>query len=136
MKKQLLESEVKTMRERLIELLSGKSIDTYADVKYVADYLLANGVIALPCKVGDTLYALKENEKIVKCTAVSILQNLVGKERDRWIVTSRFENYYSKIASFECETYLYSSFDDFGKTVFFTREEAEKALAERMKDND
>lgn len=32
------------MRKRLIELLSGKSIDTYADVEYVADYLLANCV--------------------------------------------------------------------------------------------
>jgi hypothetical protein len=31
-------------RERLIELLSGKSIDTIPDVEYVADYLLANGV--------------------------------------------------------------------------------------------
>ena len=34
-----------TDRDRLIELLSGKSIDTEADVEYVADYLLANSVI-------------------------------------------------------------------------------------------
>ena len=33
-----------TDRDRLIELLSGKSIDTYADVEYVADYLIENGV--------------------------------------------------------------------------------------------
>ena len=44
------------MRERLIELLNGKSIDTTPDVEYVADYLLDNGVIVPPCKVGDTVY--------------------------------------------------------------------------------
>ena len=47
-----------TQKEKLIELLSGKSIDTPADVEYVADYLIANGVIVPPCKVGDTVYVL------------------------------------------------------------------------------
>ena len=41
------------MRNRLIELLSGKSLDTVADVECVVDHLLANGVIVPPCKVGD-----------------------------------------------------------------------------------
>lgn len=33
-----------TDRERLIELLTGYSIDTPPDVEYVADHLIANGV--------------------------------------------------------------------------------------------
>lgn len=37
------------MRDRLIELLSGKSLDTVADVECVVDHLLANGVIVTPC---------------------------------------------------------------------------------------
>ena len=43
------------MRDRLIELLDGKSIDTKADIEYVADYLLANGVIVAPMPMADWL---------------------------------------------------------------------------------
>ena len=32
------------VRDKLIELLLGKSIDTVEDVEYVVDYLIANGV--------------------------------------------------------------------------------------------
>lgn len=53
------------MRERLIELLS-KPIHPKigADhVEVVADYLLSNGVIVLPCKVGDSCYPLPRSKK-------------------------------------------------------------------------
>ena len=124
------------MRERLIELIRGARTTTKGancDLEregLFADYLLANGVIVPPCKVGDTVYEAKGNGKIVKGIVESIHQNLVGSEAGRWIVTSWFDNYYadSKIAGFECGTHLYSAFDDFGKTVFLTREEAEQAL--------
>ena len=101
----------------------------------LADHLIANGVICPPCKVGDTVYELKENGKIVKGIVQSIHQNLVGKEQGRWIVTSWFDDYYadSKTAGFECGTHLYSAFDDFGKTVFLSREDAERALKEVQK---
>ena len=99
-----------------------------------ADYLLENGVIVPPCKVGDTVFELKASGKIVKGIVQSIHQNLVGNEQGRWIVTSWFDDYYAntKEAGFECGTHLYSPFEDFGKTVFLTKEEAEKALAERI----
>ena len=32
------------VREKLIDLLTGHSIDTQQDVEYVADYLISNGV--------------------------------------------------------------------------------------------
>jgi hypothetical protein len=55
-----------TDRDRLIELLKGadnnasqKLIMDYDDaIADNADYLLANGVIVPPCKVGDTVYCI------------------------------------------------------------------------------
>ena len=54
-----------TERDKLIELLTGKSIDTPIDVEYVVDYLLENGVILSPVKVGDAVCMIQENN-IVK----------------------------------------------------------------------
>lgn len=56
-------------RERLVELLN-KKYDHFCDqcgmnkdshyTESLADYLLANGVIVLPCKVGDTVYKIRK----------------------------------------------------------------------------
>ena len=46
------------MRDRLVELIQDSvqgCARNWAEV--IADYLLANGVIVLPCKVGETVYA-------------------------------------------------------------------------------
>jgi len=43
------------MRDRLIDLLCGHYMNTIAEAEDVADYLLENGVIVPPCKVGDEL---------------------------------------------------------------------------------
>lgn len=130
-----------TDRERLIELLRdtfeytrGVCISFDEAVEINADYLLANGdIVVPPCKVGDTVFELKASGKIVKGIATSIHQNLIGKEQGRWIVTFWFDDYYanSKEAGFECGTHLYSPFEDFGKTVFLTKEEAEAELQKR-----
>lgn len=61
-----------TERERLIELLCSAPFGskTFEQQYYkstitkIADYLLANGVIVPPCKIGDTVYKV-----IPKCTA-------------------------------------------------------------------
>lgn len=122
------------MRERLIELITSADISLFGSDKpfaeVYADHLLESGVIVPPCKVGDTVYKLKENGSIVKGIVDNIHQNLVGKEKGRWIVTSWFDNYYadSKEAGFECGTHLYLAFSDFGKTVFLTKEKAEETL--------
>ena len=47
------------MRDRLIELLI-EGHKQYLFYDQIADYLLANGVIAPPCKVGDTVYCLDD----------------------------------------------------------------------------
>lgn len=66
-----------------------------------ADYLIEHGVIVLPCKPGKILYC----ESAIK----GYLTYLVAPDLE-WIFENR---------------------EKFGKEIFFTREEAEKALKER-----
>ena len=86
-----------------------------------ADYLLENGVIVPPCKVGDEVWYLNKHPHI------SLLQNSVYKATVVRIVTiSTGTVLVIKIKSEGCceipdET-------DWGITVFATREEAEQAL--------
>ena len=133
------------MRDRLIELLKSKSCwyndcETGCDkcgnvglcdrdIEIIADYLIENGVIAPPCKVGDKV----------------------------WFVERRFHYNLKTFKEFVCEGYVkaikvsmkpmkitieYPIADDtkgrckgadwsalsIGKTVFLTREEAEQAM--------
>lgn len=116
------------MRDRLIELLkqadeyaSGVCIDYDEAQEVRADHLLAAGVVALPCKVGDVLYVLSQM-------------------RDKRILPfiSTYEATYICVGNKKCMVcHSMDGFiknfpqDDFGKTVFLTREEAEKALERR-----
>lgn len=109
------------MRDRLIDLLrsipsmepqirgrqNGKTAYIAA---HIADHLLANGVIVPPCKVGDTVY---------QTDGVRI-----------------YESRINEICIFDFVTVFYTEGVAFGEdaidnSIFLTREEAEKALAER-----
>lgn len=80
-----------------------------------ADYLLANGVIVPPCKVGDTV----------------------------WFPSEYYDGAYpitiTRLEVYEEEALMYSEgdagwhYEDFGKTVFLTKELAEKELERRKK---
>lgn len=122
------------MRERLIELLQDSPhlnvmYDSYDEWNDAAGYLLAHGVIVLPCKVGDTVYYLsgkyeKQGRKnvYVKFVDEAIVDNIViGQKGVPQIDVCNAEN----------EWTLFDGEDDFGKSVFLTREEAEQALKER-----
>ena len=113
-----------TDRNRLIELLV--NFNQYKDpiraaadrmiIEKIADYLLANGVIVPPLKLGNKIYQIFGN-KIVKIEVSDIeiiFRHSCGTVRKKYL-------------------YNYNAFtnDDFGKTVFLTKEEAEKALKER-----
>lgn len=117
------------MRDRLVELIN-EAKDEYPTTPsvncckptfayYLANRLLANGVIVPPCKVGDiVLYMVtpggRIHEKKVLGSASVVGLNL----RDEiWMKHS-----------FTCESALVFNEDDIGKTVFLTREEAEQAL--------
>ena len=105
------------MRDRLIELIRRGmnkhevTIENYVipTSDYLADYLLENGVIVPPCKVGDKLYIVaKVSKEIVECTIIGA-----------WVSD------HSCTVITDCGTIHNESF---GKTVFLTIEEAEQAL--------
>lgn len=56
-----------TEKQILIELLSGKSLDTSEDVEHVAEYLLRSGVRVPPVVVGTTVSA---------CDNIEIISNI------------------------------------------------------------
>lgn len=97
-----------TERERLIELLKHEFGTKVSEI--TADYLLANGVIVPPCKVGDTVYWI-ENDNIKSGIAWQF-----GYESHLWlsIKTSK-----TKVVVLRCDL------------LYFTKEAAEEALKER-----
>ena len=106
-----------TQKEILIELI--KSSSQYVNengslVERIADHLLANGVIVPPCKVGQTVYYLHEYVNRVYEGEVTSFIYVSD--------TNRFGIHYD------------GGYGIFGRYVFLTREEAEKALAERSKE--
>ncbi len=94
-------------KERLIALLEnwGNKENDGVRAESIADYLLENGVIVPPVKVGDTIYMIVE--KRVKIT----------REYFRSIKKT-------KLTFLNLERVL----KDWGKTVFLTKESAERAL--------
>lgn len=92
-----------------------------------ADYLISNGVIALPVKPGDTVYSYNEYFGVLPYLVGNFHIGYMGKEEDclHW-----------EAAAYAAETdELLDDIDfdleDIGKDIFLTREEAEKALKER-----
>lgn len=118
------------MRDRLIELLLNSDPlherdldDDLADgeIETIADHLIANGVIVPPCKVGQTVYVISQmrDKRILPfINTYEVTSIEIGKKK--CVVYHKMDGYIKIIKQ-----------DDFGKTVFLTREEAEKALADR-----
>lgn len=129
------------MRDRLVELFKKiekepaitcpayKTDKTCKDCKYSindslcnhierqVDYLLANGVVALPCKVGDIIWVkdYERNCEIQKAEIIAILKNRYG-------TYIRYE-----YPAFRGQVYA-RNVEYIGKDVFLTKEEAERAL--------
>ena len=118
------------MRDKLIELLDGKSIDTTADVEYVVDHLLANGVIVPPCKVGDTVYCIY-SEKVIQGN-VRLIRPFISKKETvfKGNIICEVDNIFLDDCSKE-EIELYVVFEKpYGieRIAYLTKEEAEQAL--------
>ena len=105
-----------TERERLIELLNewGNKENDGVRAESIADYLLANGVIVPPCKVGDTVYILAghNGHKYEKDICEGFY---IG---DDGVVQVRVRNMKGN----------HCTYGIMGETLFLTKEEAEKAL--------
>lgn len=126
---------LKKLLKEADESASNKLIMDYDDaIDDNADYLLANGVIVPPCKVGDTVWEINTkypkspfvNKFIVIAFHITSGKNILGHKKPSHIVV-RFDY----MPSLTKIIYL----ENFGKTVFLTKEEAEKVLAERSGDN-
>lgn len=88
-----------------------------------SDYLMSNNVVVLPCKAGNTVWCLNEYPKkeVFECLVSSIE---MGRSSNVIII----DRVVGKFTLQRCRGYY---FDDFGKTVFLSREEAENVLKER-----
>lgn len=106
------------MKERLIEILKGSEYVKFEcmfnniDIGFIADHLLANGVIVQPVKVGQTVWYISFGKVHKgKCHAICLKPDL--------------------------QIHLYDADGDNASIpasrVFATKEEAKRALAERSK---
>ena len=113
-------------RDRLIEIIycAGRDYDDYVDAQHeigmpahedfdswLADDLLANGVIVPPCKVGQTIYYISFGKVYKsKCHAITQHKNSLQIH----------------LYDYDGDKAIYPA-----KKVFLTKEEAERALKER-----
>lgn len=129
------------MRDRLIELLrkartkdvyttsDGKPVTTidrsivdFEEVSILADYLITNGVIVLPCNVGDTVYRNVNDKRVKNPCEFKVVGVWYSRDKNcNCAHIARFKN-----GLFDRS--LAVEFTDFGKTVFLTKEEAEAKL--------
>lgn len=110
------------MRDRLSDMIQnavGGCAKYWADC--IAEKLLANGVIVSPCKVGDKLYEVIDDEEL-------FITELTVTEVGTKVV------FYSGYVPPKDDIHYHIPIDEIGKTYFFTREEAERALKEAQYD--
>ena len=96
------------MRERLIELIKARIENKTWCVSDLADYLIANGVVVMPCKVGDTVYEIVHGE-VSETEAVGFM---VCQDGAILLITRHF----------------FPLSREIGCSVFLTKEDAERAL--------
>lgn len=117
-------------RERLIKLIKqGNGGYDFNSLERIADCLLANGVLCPPCKVGDTVYYLTtvDTEKELNVNEIFCgTAQAVGFDGKNIFIAVKYTN----------GLFYYHVSKNFGKTVFLSRELAEKALAERRGANE
>lgn len=121
------------MHEKLIELLTDNLL--HADnplqlaneeiVDRLADHLLQSGIVVLPCNVGDVVFCVNSTfDEVLEATVIQVEFNYYTEPKT-WITIEYIHPYTGEL-EYKSRTDLM-----FGKTVFLTKEEAEKAL-ERM----
>ena len=122
-------------RERLTALLMAGAGDCLGkggtlNCSKLADYLLEHGVIVLPCKVGDTYYTVQKycNTDPFDTKKEPVMpwdcENYCCRD------DCSFKEYRVDEHRFDTVGFILSAKGKIGKTVFLTREEAERALKE------
>lgn len=109
-----------TERERLTVLIeecaaiheSGFDPDKRIPAEALAQYLLANGAIVMPCKIGDEVYR-------------------ISKRYGKWVILPREVGCITYSITYQNEVIwqlFTTTIDVLGVTVFLTREDAEDAI--------
>ena len=125
-----------TDRERLIRLMqeASQNKSDYAGnigLGQIADYLIEHGVIVLPCKVGDTYYTIQKycNTDPFDTKKEPVMpwdcENYCCRD------DCSFKEYRVDEHRFDTVGFILNAKGKIGKSIFFTREEAERALKER-----
>ena len=127
-----------TDRDRLIEIISQAKEDEYIsmshyDITAIADYLIANGVIVSPLKVGDEIWVIdREDYEAVDISCIQFL----AKSKGCVIGTAWINDYdLDETIEFHIDETRNNFCTDLqvypDEDCFITREEAEKALEEK-----
>ena len=117
-----MKDRLKELLEKADETIIGFSIE--GDIGILADHLLAEGVIVPPCKVGDTVYRpiiTSRGEPAIWeiiVSRISVDIDAKGVDPTSYVIGRLKKTHCGESADFR----------EFGKTVFLTREEAEKHL--------
>jgi hypothetical protein len=142
------------MRNRLIEILEQadfdfgehsaecalENVDSENYYRFIADRLLAEGVIVPPCKMGDKVYVIDTHD-FEPCKKSGKGGDVCHHLCAEYGFGYSCDETYGGQKPFKCAeikaqkiidiTEIFDYWDGFGNSVFLTREEAEKALAER-----
>ena len=107
-------------KERLVKVLNKKlRWESSSAIECFADYLLANGIIVLPCPVGTTVFAVEreycDRREFDKCDEYC----------DGWNACCERNNASWCVAE---HVFRISMMDRIGKSVFLTREEADEYI--------
>ena len=107
------------MRDKLSELILDSPVAMMPETaEHIADHLFANGVIVLPCKVGDTVWLSKWWTMIGKQLKEPISRKVLHFAID------------SEGINVMCKDGCFSASSGLGVYAFLSREDAEAALKE------
>ena len=134
------------MRDRLIELLCNVKCEgeenfgncphrnyqkcnkvqrlEMCSVNAIADHLLAAGVIVPPCKMGDVVWVLNQSRGAIYGNKVVCI-NIRGESPNKNTIRVEHHNRFAEAS------YRKYTWSQIGKQVFLSKEDAQKALAER-----
>lgn len=109
-------------REKLIELLEnwGNKENDGVRAESIADYLLKNGVVVLPCKINDHVWFIKSAFSVLVKPLEARIIDIRGISIDHNIL-------YESITLYNDLTRRFTS-NDIGTKVFLTKKEAEQAI--------
>ena len=146
------------MRDRLIELIKRctchygppcdgdcgqcHNVEAYDDsIEYIADLLLENGVIVPPCKVGDTVYSIKKTYSLcrlgtywddIRCDGceVDCDSHVTYEVQEEKVLAVSWDGQFYSVRTNHSYGGCYKGIGMSHYSVFLTREQAEKAIAE------